>query len=387
MDFDVIIVGSGLVGASFALALSETGLKLAVVEARPPLVNVADDWDSRVYAISPGSAAFLERCGVWHELDSARIGQVEEMRIFGDDSRSELDFSAYDAGLRELALIVENRGLQRALWHALRRQGDIEVIAPAGCKALTLAPETAQLELDDGRELQAQLVVGADGADSWVRAQAGIEVRARSYHQRAVVANFSAAKPHRGIAFQWFRRDGVLALLPLPGDRVSMVWSAADEQAERLLQLTPGELAAQVAAASGGVVGELRVITPAAAFPLRVQRVAKLVQPRLALIGDAAHNVHPLAGQGVNLGFRDARELAQVLTRRAPETDNGDYHLLRRYERARREDIASMRFATDALQRLFGSERPWLAGLRNFGLRLTNRQAQLKNLLVQHAVG
>ena len=387
MDFDVIIIGSGLVGASLALALRKFGLKLAVVEVRPPQANVIDGWDSRIYAISPGSAEFLEYCGVWDALDRARTCQVEEMRIFGDDVHSQLEFSAYDAGLRELAIIVENRSLQNTLWQVLQDQRDVEVITPAICQELRLTAEAAQLELGDGRVLRSQLVVGADGADSWVRAQASIDVRTRHYRQLALVANFSTTKPHHSIAYQWFRRDGVLALLPLPGNRVSMVWSTADEHAAQLLNLTPGELAAHVAQASGSVGGDLGVITPATAFPLRLQRVARLVQPRLALIGDAAHNVHPLAGQGVNLGFRDARELARVLRRRGAQTDCGDYHLLRRYERARQEDILSMRLATDGLQRLFNSDQPALARVRNFGLRLSDKLPQLKNLLVQHAVG
>jgi 2-octaprenylphenol hydroxylase len=388
MDFDVVVVGSGLVGASLALALKTARLKLAVVESQPPRPFAGTAaWDGRVYAISAGSAAFLERCGVWRELDMARVSQVEAMRIFGDDDRSELDFSAYDAGLRELAFIVENRELQRVLWDALKRAQHVEVIAPAVCKSLTPAVEAAQLELDDGRTLHPRLLVGADGADSWVRAQAAIEVETRGYHQTAVVANFATAKPHRGTAYQWFRRDGILALLPLPGAQVSMVWSTAEEHAARLLELARDNLAAQVAAASRHMVGDLELITPAAAFPLRLRRVRQLVRPRLALVGDAAHNVHPLAGQGVNLGFRDARQLAQVLMERGTQTDCGDHTLLRRYERARREDIVAMQFATDSLQRLFNNEIHWLASLRNFGLRLTNRQAQLKNLLVQHAVG
>lgn len=388
MDFDVVIVGGGLVGTSLALALKAAGLKLAMVEARLPqsLSDVAD-WDSRVYAISPGSAEFLASCGVWHGLDLARMNRVEEMRILGDDARSRLDFNAYDAGLRELAFIVENRQLQHALWRALEGESTIELVTPATCKALTFTAGAAQLELGDGRTLSAQLVVGADGADSWVRAQAAVAVEVRLYRQTAVVANFATARPHRDVAFQWFRRDGVLALLPLPGDRVSMVWSTADEHAAQLKSLAREELAAQVAGASQGVLGELNMITPAAAFPLRLQRVRQLVQPRLALVGDAAHNLHPLAGQGVNLGFRDARELARVLTQRGSQTDCGDYPLLRGYERARREDIAAMQSATDALQRLFNNDSPGLARLRNFGLRLIDRRPRLKNLLVQHAVG
>lgn len=202
-----------------------------------------------------------------------------------------------------------------------------------------------------------------------------------------MVANFTTTLPHHGVATQWFQRDGVLALLPLPGARVSMVWSTATAHAESLLALNHAELAAQVSAAAHGKFGDLQVITPAAAFPLRIQRVQRLVMPRLALIGDAAHNVHPLAGQGVNLGFRDARELAQVLAQRGAQHDCGDLPLLRRYERARREDIATMQFTTDNLQRLFNNDDARLAKLRNFGLRLVNRQSRLKNLLVRHAVG
>jgi len=388
MDFDVVVVGGGLVGASLALALETAGLNLALIEAQAPQPGAGDaDWDSRVYAISPGSAAFLERCGGWQELDMTRVSRVEAMRIFGDDGRSELDFSAYDAGLRELAFIVENRELQRVLWKGLKRAQHVAVMAPAACRALTFEAQAAQLELGDGRVLCPRLVIGADGADSWVRAQTAIAVESRRYHQTAVVANFSITRPHRGTAYQWFRQDGVLALLPLPGERVSMVWSTREEDAARLLELASEELVAQVAAASHGAVGDLQVITPAAAFPLRLQRVRQLVLPRLALVGDAAHNVHPLAGQGVNLGFRDARELAQVLMERGSQTDCGDYRLLRRYERARREDVAAMQLATDSLQRLFNNEITWLASLRNCGLRLMNRQPQLKNLLVQHAVG
>ena len=387
MDFDVIIVGAGSVGASFALALQGAGLRLAVVDAQIPRPAAdAAEWDSRVYAISPGSAAFLESCGAWDALDASRLCRIEDMQVYGDDTLSAISFGAYKAGLRELAVIVENRELQRALGQALER-AHVKIIAPAACRELSFTADAALLELADGRTLRARLIVGADGADSWVRGQTAIEVRTRPYQQTAVVANFAIALPHRGVAAQWFRRDGVLALLPLPGARVSMVWSTAVEHADELLALTVEELAAQVAAAAQSAYGEMSVITPPAAFPLRMQRVERLVLPRLALIGDAAHNVHPLAGQGVNLGFRDARELAQVLIGRGAQADCGDYPLLRRFERARREDIATMRLTTDTLQRLFNNDDARLAKLRNLGLRLANRQPYLKNLLVRHAVG
>ena len=220
-----------------------------------------------------------------------------------------------------------------------------------------------QLTLADGRELRAKLIVGADGPDSWVRQQAGISAAPTLYQQHGVVANFIADKPHHGIAFQWFQPDGILALLPLPQQMVSMVWSVSPEKSAALLALPHEELCAQVAAASQHTLGELKLITPPAAFPLRLLNLPHIIAPRLALVGDAAHNVHPLAGQGVNLGFRDARELAQVLLQRGAQADCGDVHLLRRYERARREDIVSMQLTTHTLKYLFNNNNPHLAKL------------------------
>jgi ubiquinone biosynthesis UbiH/UbiF/VisC/COQ6 family hydroxylase len=210
-------------------------------------------------------------------------------------------------------------------------------------------------------------------------------VREQDYAQCGVVANFACALPHHDTAFQWFRADGVLALLPLPAQRVSMVWSASDVCARDLMAMDASQLAQCVGAASGGAVGALETITPATSFPLKWQRVAQFVMPRLALVGDAAHNVHPLAGQGVNLGFRDARELAAVLCDRGAQSDCGAYALLRRYERARREDVLSMQLATDGLQKLFGSQAVWLSRARNLGMRIVQSQSLLKRLLVKHA--
>jgi ubiquinone biosynthesis UbiH/UbiF/VisC/COQ6 family hydroxylase len=306
------------------------------------------------------------------------------MRVYGDDPGARLEFSAYDAGLRELAFIVENRRLQHALLEAARGQ-DLRVHCPAGWAALEYHDDHVAVRLDDGTELAARLLIGADGAESRVRANAGIPVRASDYRQLGVVANFECERPHRDIAFQWFMRDGVLALLPLPGNRVSMVWSVAEERGRRLLAASKTALASEVEAASGGALGALKVVTPAAGFPLRLQRVTQFTRPRLALVGDAAHNVHPLAGQGVNLGFRDARELAGVLKDRGPQADCGDHALLRRYERARKEDVLAMQVATDGLQKLFNNEGVLLGRVRNLGLALVDRQPWLKSFLVHRA--
>ncbi|MDO8813647.1 MAG: UbiH/UbiF family hydroxylase [Gallionella sp.] len=394
MKFDVVIIGGGLVGMGLALALRESALKVALVEPRPPTPIPATatdiDWDSRIYAISPGSAAFLESLGVWQMLDATRVTPVYEMAVFGagyeNESAAQLNFSAYDSGLPELAFIAENRQLQAAMWNALKQQKNVTIFCPAQCDSITWDEAHAKLHLADGKVLQAALIVGADGLDSWVREQAGIKVTQRPYQQIGVVANFSTEQSHRNIAHQWFRQDGVLALLPLPDKRVSMVWSANEEKAHALLALSAAELCQQVAAASCHSLGELQLVTQPAAFPLHFVRVKKLVQPRLALIGDAAHGIHPLAGQGVNLGLRDARELAATLIARGPQPDCGDYLLLRRYERARQEDILAMQLATDGLQKLFNNANPVLARLRNTGLGITNHLPQIKSQLMQHAL-
>ena len=379
------MIGGGLVGAALALALGRSGLAVGLVEPRPPSPPAGEgSWDSRIYALSPGNAGWLEHLGVWAEIPDARATRVDSMRIFGDRSPAKLEFSAYDAGLRELAWIVENGVLQNALWSALRSLESVELCA-AACESLAWDESAARLTLADGRTLAGRLIVGADGADSWVRDCAGISSAAHDYSQTGVVANFACERPHRGTAYQWFRGDGVLALLPLPGARVSMVWSTPHARAEELFAASAEALAAEVEVASQSVVGKLEVITPPVGFPLRRSRVARLVGARIALIGDAAHNIHPLAGQGMNLGFRDARELAAVLEARGPQGDCGDYRLLRRYERARREDIAALALVTDGLEKLFASRAVWVAGLRNSGLSLVDSQSSLKNLLIRRA--
>jgi ubiquinone biosynthesis UbiH/UbiF/VisC/COQ6 family hydroxylase len=386
-QFDVIVVGGGLVGASLAATLEPLGYSVALVEPHgAPRLPAAGAWDSRIYSISPGSAALLARCGAWSDVPPERICRIEAMQIYGDDVTASLRFSAYDAGLRELAFVVENGTLHHALWQRVAQSSGIRVYSPASCVSLLWEERKACLELAGGERLTAELVVGADGADSWVREQAGIETARMPYGETGVVANFAVSRPHRGVAYQWFGRHGVLALLPLPGDRMSMVWSTPDARAQDLLALTPDALCDAVAEASGYAVGSLSLATPAAGFPLKLQRVSRLVGAHVALVGDAAHSLHPLAGQGVNLGFRDVRDLAAVLGARGGYLNCGDRALLRRYERARAEDIAAMRLVTDGLQKLFRADAVWLARLRNLGLTLVGNLQPLKSLLIRHAI-
>lgn len=386
LQYDVIIVGAGLVGAACALALRGSGLRVALVEGRAPAPLPADDgWDSRIYAISPASVDFLDRLGIWQALPRDRKQPVEAMHIVGDNGVAALDFNAYESGVAELAYIVESRLMQSALWQRLQEAPDVTLICPAECTGLDVGGESGALSLADGQTLRAQLIVGADGARSWVRTQTGIAAQDKDYHQSGVVANFASAKPHHGIARQWFRPDGILAYLPLPGNRISIVWSTDTAHAQELLSLPPEVFCAEVAQAGRMALGELTLLTPPAAFPLHLIQVGSLTGSRVALIGDAAHQVHPLAGQGVNLGFGDARALAETLKARGPR-DCGDALLLRRYERARKEEILAMQSVTDGLKELFGKRNAAVGAMRNLGLSLTNRSGWLKQALIRHAM-
>ena len=381
--YDVVINGAGIVGAALVLALRDSGLRLALVEPNPPAVPDSA-WDSRIYAISPSSVAFLENLAVWQNLDQQRIGPVYHMDIRGD-SGAQLNFDAYREGLPQLAWIIESNRLQHGLWAALQEQDNLTIFAQTRAQQLAWSASAAHLVLDDGQELIGQLIVGADGQQSWLREQAGIVSRREDYRQRGVVANFTTEQAHRGIARQWFRADGVLAWLPLAGNAISMVWSTDVAHSQALLAASGVDLASEVAGAGGHSLGDLTQIGPVADFPLSLNRVATLIKPSLALIGDAAHGVHPLAGQGMNLGLRDAQTLAQVLLQRGA-AQCGDLALLQRYARARQGDIVAMQAVTNGLHHLFNNHNPLLAGLRNIGMNLTNQISPLKSWLVRQAL-
>ena len=383
MDFDVVIVGGGLAGLALAAALRRSALSVALVEGKAP--SFPEGWDSRIYAISPANAHFLDAVGVWRHLEVARTEAVRAMEIHGD-AGGRLDFTAYGSGVSELAWILESSLMQRELWETVKRQGNLALFCPARPQALTFEADAAQLTLDDGRRLSARLVVAADGADSWTRAAAGVHVRFDPYDQQGVVANFTTGQPHRGTAFQWFRRDGVLAWLPLPGNRISMVWSTGEDHGRELLALDHAALCARVAEAGDHRLGTLELITPPAGFPLRLMRAPHSVAPRLSLIGDAAHTIHPLSGHGINLGFQDAQTLAAALCDKPAYVDCGDLALLRGYERARKEEVVTLQTLTDSLHDLFRPATGPMARLRNLGLNLTNTLPVVKDLLVRYAL-
>jgi len=311
---------------------------------------------------------------------------VYDMAIRGDGDGL-LDFSAYDSGADQLAWIVEAGLIQRELWEGVKRQGNVTLICPAQPERLEMRDDAVLLGLTSGQTLEAGLIVGADGADSWVRAQAGMQADTLLYGEMGVVANFECEKPHHNTAFQWFRADGVLAWLPLPGNRISMVWSTPETHAQELLGLDVPKLCGRVAKAGNDRLGALSLQAPPAAFPLRLTRVPRIVALRLALIGDAAHAIHPLSGHGINLGFLDARALAGVLQALPEFGDCGDERHLRRYARARAEEVALLQWTTHGLQRLFRPSHPALSLVRNLGLNLTDSLPVLRNMLVRYALG
>lgn len=384
MKFDLMIVGGGLAGAALAVALRKSRLRIALIDSQPP--KRPEGWDARVYAYSPSSVRFLEQLGVWRHLDLARVAPVRDIRVFGD-AGGLLSFSAYDSGVAELAWIGESSLVHLELWETLKRQHNVTLCSPATPVDYASGNEAVRVTLDDGRVVEASLIVGADGRESWVRERSGISADVTPYDELGVVANFECERPHRNTAFQWFMADdGILAWLPLPGRMVSIVWSAKRAFAHELLELDDAAFTERVAAAGEHRLGALSLCTARASFPLRLMRVVDVVKPRVALVGDAAHAIHPLSGHGINLGFQDVKVLAEVLEQLPTWQDPGDLQVLRSYARRRAEEPLLMQYATHGLNRLFGSRLPFASGLRNLGLNLTARLPVVSNALIRYAI-
>ncbi|MFL6574214.1 MAG: FAD-dependent monooxygenase [Burkholderiales bacterium] len=370
MDHDLIIVGGGPVGAS--LARAGHGLSVALVAHERRVASPRKErFDARVYALSPANVAFLG-------LALESLTPVHAMRVYGDgDSR--IEFDAYRAGVAALAYIVEDRELQDALWRGLEP-------VVGRCEALAVEEQRVRVTLDGARELSGRLVVAADGAESRIREFAEIKVTSKTYGQAAVVANFACERAHGNVAYQWFQGGPILALLPLPDEHVSMVWSLPEDEARRIAALEPDALCLELESATHRVLGGFKLVTPTRSYPLRRLSARRMVAPRVALAGDAAHVIHPLAGQGLNLGLQDVRTLSRILGAREPVRDAGDWRLLRRYERARAEPILAMDAMVDGLQRFFGAQAGFAARVRNPGLNLIDRLEVVKNLLIRQAM-
>ena len=384
---DVAVAGGGVVGAACALALARAGLDVALVEARPVPRWLAEQPDLRVYALAPDNAALLDALGVWPQVVRARAQPYRKMRVWDAGGGDELAFDAATLARDELGWIVENGLLVDRLWAALVAAG-VQVHCPARVQGMEQDEAGVRLQLDDGTRLEARVAVAADGGASELRRLAGLDVDAHDYGQRGVVAFIETADPHQETAWQRFLPTGPLALLPFTQGRSSIVWTLPEAEAARVLALDDAAFAVALTDASAARLGRAQPVSERAAFPLRRQLVRQQVAGRVLVLGDAAHVVHPLAGQGVNLGLRDVAALrAEVESAQARRVDWASAHRLQRWARRRRSDNTVSAYAFEGINRLFSNADPLAVLARGPLLGLAGKLPPLTRALWRHAAG
>lgn len=388
-DFDVLVVGGGLVGATLACALDGSPLRVAVLESDCPATEWPEGgFDLRVSALTRGSQRVFQSLQVWESMAGRGVTPYTAMRVWEDAGDGIIEFSADDIGEPDLGHIVENRVILAALYERILRSDNIRYLCPAEPRAMSLEEQGAAVALADGRRLTGRVVVGADGARSWVRGQAGITTTGWGYGQTALVATVETSLPHGFTAHQRFLPDGPVAFLPLSGNYSSIVWTTTPDDAARLAALDTPAFLRELQVAFGDTLGEMIWCGERATFPLALMHADDYVRPRMALVGNAAHSIHPLAGQGLNLGICDAAALAQVLLEAVGERkDLGAYRVLRRYERWRKGDNVAVMAAMDGFKRLFGSRSAAIRRLRATGLNLVDGSGPFKQLLIRRAMG
>lgn len=385
---EILVCGSGIAGLAMALGLARKGFDATLLGppvALPPLAQ--DDYHPRVYAISLASRRFLEELGVWRLMNASRVTPVESMEVHGDTGGL-VTLHAWQATQDTLAWIIESGEMERVLQQAIHVYGvrwwQEKLTGLEGRVALT----------DSGRRIPFDLLVGADGARSPVRQHAGIFHESRPYGDTGVVAHLDAELPHQNVAVQWFTGDSILALLPMPetaaGPQVSMVWSLREQAAKEFMALESTAradfLESRLAAVTGGRLGRLRLRSTPFPFPLFLER-SGMVAPGVALVSDAAHRVHPLAGQGLNLGLGDVQDLLRILATKESFRSVGDERVLNRYRRSRAQPLMAMSAATDGLQRLFAAQPAPVVALRNLGMQAVDRLPMIKRFLIGGAAG
>jgi len=390
-DFDIIIVGAGMVGATLACGLAEEAeqLKIAIIDATQPDFDWdKNSYDMRVSAITRASQKLFKQAGAWDKIVEQRVSPYQDMFVWDAGGKGKLHFDSADMGEADLGHIIENRVIVKALHQRIKNFSQIDLLCPAQIEAIEFSHDKTELTLKDKTKLAAKLIVAADGTRSWIRQQADIAVKGWDFDQAALVTTVKTEKYHQDTAWQRFLSTGPLAFLPLTEGYSSIVWSTSPDEAKRLTEISKDEFATELEQAFESKLGKVESVAGRAVFPLRLFETLHYVKPRLALVGDAAHTIHPLAGQGVNLGLADVTSLMAVIVDALnAKKDIGNLKVLRRYERWRRADNRSMLMAMDGLKRLFGSDLSVVKDIRSFGLNLTNKITPLKNIIMQQAMG
>jgi len=387
-EYDIIIIGGGLVGLCFANAIAHLPIKIAIVENRKPSLKwPKQGFDSRVSAITPGSQHILESLGVWDSMVAMRVSPYSDMHVWDATGNGSIHFDANEIGDVNLGHIVENRVTHKALFKRAQAHDNIDFIHEQ-TERLMVNESSVSVILDNETCLNTTLLVGADGAQSFVRNSMGIDLSVHDYQQTAIVATVKTEKHHAYTAWQRFLPTGPLAFLPLSDGYSSIVWTTTTNEAEKILDMDEQEFCLALQNAFAAKLGQFNQVWSRAGFPLRSQHANTYIKPNIALIGDAAHTIHPLAGQGVNLGFADAASLAEVITEtHKKHRPLGSLSTLRRYERQRRGDNLLMQTLMSGFKILFSNQLPIISPLRNLGLNITDKILPLKHQIIRNAMG